>query len=104
MGIFQKKNPKIFENTFFEKKIHLEKKSRNFSEHLCQLRIFPGFQKSYLEQRAVRLKSRKTRDPVFSEFPDPGIVRYSVTYYKSVFLNSYILEHGIGIFEMLCFP
>ena len=29
----------------------------------------------------MRLKSRKTRDPVFfSEFPDPGIVRYSVTY------------------------
>ena len=66
---------------FSRKMFHLEKKSRNFSEHLCQLKICPGFQKSHLEQRAVRLKSRKTRDPVFfSEFPDPGIVRYSVTY------------------------
>ena len=56
-GIFQKL---IFRENFFISK----KKSRNFSEHLCQLKIFPGFQKSHLEQRAVRLKSRKTRYPI----------------------------------------
>ena len=51
----------IFRENFFISK----KKSRNFSEHLCQLKICPGFQKSHLEQRAVRLKSRKTRYPNF---------------------------------------
>ena len=42
-----------------------KKKSRNFSEHLCQLKICPGFQKSHLEQRAMRLKTWKMPNPVF---------------------------------------
>ena len=73
---------KIFQNfskTKFLRKIFIsKKKSRNFSEHLCQLKICPGFQKSHLEQRAVRLKSRKTPYPVF--FSRKTGSRYSVTY------------------------
>ena len=65
---FSKKNPKfpkISKNIFFEKKFHLEKKSRSFSEHLCRSKISQRFQKSYLEQRTMRLKMRTISNPVF---------------------------------------
>ena len=72
------KNPKYFRNFSSRKCFGLEKIFFGKSFYLCQLKIFPGFQKSHLEQRAVRLKSRKTRDPVFfSEFPDPGILLHN---------------------------
>ena len=60
------KNFHFFSKTHFLRFFFISKKeSQNLSEHLCQLKICPGFQKSHLEQRAVRLKSRKTRDPIF---------------------------------------
>ena len=57
---FPTKKIQIFFSTFFQDFFHIEIFSWKIFFHLYQSEIFPGFQKSHLENRATSLKLPKT--------------------------------------------
>ena len=84
LGFPKKKSKfsKIFENKIFEKKFSSRKKISDFFRTPMSTQNLPRIPKIALRTACGEAKeSKNTRSTLFSEFPDPGILLHSKSFF-----------------------